>query len=78
MRLALLQGSASSCAKKWFEENDPEGVAFEYEDTGMNRIGGTLKGLRLAGFKLLCIRRPELGRIATFPNDLVTKEAVNC
>jgi hypothetical protein len=32
----------------------------------MNRIGATLKGLRLAGFKLLCIRRPALGRIATF------------
>jgi hypothetical protein len=25
-----------------------------------------LKGLRLAGFKLLCVRRPALGRLATF------------
>ncbi|MEH2608750.1 hypothetical protein [Bradyrhizobium sp. AZCC 1693] len=23
-------------AEKWFEENDPEGVAFEYEGSGVN------------------------------------------
>jgi hypothetical protein len=37
----------ADAAETWFEENDPEGVAFEYE--GMKRIG------RLAIFAVLLI-----------------------
>ena len=31
-------------AETWFEENDPEGVAFEYEVPGVNALGAILKG----------------------------------
>ena len=29
----------ADAAETWFEENDPEGVALEYEISGMNHVG---------------------------------------
>jgi hypothetical protein len=44
----------------------------------MNRIGGTLKGLTL-GWLLNCVFCVQhWDALPLFPNDLVTKEAVNC
>jgi|HubBroStandDraft_6_1064221.scaffolds.fasta_scaffold1314577_2 hypothetical protein len=34
-----LEAASFSGRERWFEENDPEGVAFEYEVLERNRIG---------------------------------------